>query len=149
MKDALRRLGIVGPRHYLHLLERLRKTEERAEKLAQDASDAQKALRDAKEESERHAHRVEKLKADIDRLKADFERKYDEDRRGLAQMDQKRATAVDGFADRLASAERELADARDVLMAIDVKLAILEGAANVLDARTRTGSDAEAGGAAV
>ena len=149
MKEALRRLGLVGPRHYTHLLERLRKAEARAEKLAQDAGDAQKALRDAKEESARHAHRVEKLKADIDRLKADFERKYDEDRRGLAQMEQKRVGTVDGFADRLASAERELSDARDVLMAIDVKLAILEGAANVLDARTRAASGAAAGGVGV
>ena len=149
MKEALRKLGIVGPRHYTHLLERVRKAEARAEKLAQDAGDAQKALRDAKEESARHAHRVEKLKVDLDRLKADFERKHDEDRRGLAQMEQQRATAVDGFADRLAGAERELADARDVLMAIDVKLAILEGAANVLDARSRATGGAAARGVGV
>jgi hypothetical protein len=39
---------------------------------------------------------------------------------------------------RLADAERELSVARDHLMAIEVKLDILEGAANVLDKRTRT-----------
>jgi chromosome segregation ATPase len=39
---------------------------------------------------------------------------------------------------RLIEAERALAIARDQLMAIEVKLDILEGAANVLDARTRT-----------
>ena len=139
MKETLRKLGIVGPRHYTHLLERLRKAEVRCEKLAQEVGDAQKALRDAQEESARHARRVEKLKADIDRLKAEFAQKHDADRRGLAQMEEKRATAVDGYAARLADAERELAGARDVLMAIDVKLAILEGAANVLDARTRAG----------
>ena len=137
MKEALRKLGIVGPRHYAHLLERLRKAEARGDTLAQDASEAHKALRAAQEESARHARRVDKLKADIDRLKGEFEQKRDADRRGLAQMEQKRATAGDGFAARLADAERELAGARDVLMAIDVKLAILEGAANVLDARTR------------
>jgi len=38
---------------------------------------------------------------------------------------------------RLADAERELTVARDHLMAIEVKLDILEGAANVLDRRTR------------
>jgi type I site-specific restriction endonuclease len=38
---------------------------------------------------------------------------------------------------RLADAERELVVAREHLMAIEVKLDILEGAANVLDARTR------------
>ena len=39
--------------------------------------------------------------------------------------------------DRLADTERELMVARDHLMAIEVKLDILEGAANVLDRRTR------------
>jgi hypothetical protein len=38
---------------------------------------------------------------------------------------------------RLVEAERALVVAREHLMAIDVKLDILEGAANVLDARTR------------
>jgi chromosome segregation ATPase len=38
---------------------------------------------------------------------------------------------------RLAEAEQALGLAREHLMAIDVKLDILEGAANVLDARTR------------
>jgi hypothetical protein len=39
---------------------------------------------------------------------------------------------------RLADAEQALNLAREYLMAIDVKLDILEGAANVLDTRTRT-----------
>ena len=38
---------------------------------------------------------------------------------------------------RLAEAEQALAVAREHLMMVDVKLDILEGAANVLDARTR------------
>jgi len=38
---------------------------------------------------------------------------------------------------RLIEAERELMVAREHLMAIEVKLDILEGAANVLDVRTR------------
>ena len=42
---------------------------------------------------------------------------------------------------RLAETERALAIARDQLMAIEVKLDILEGAANVLDARTRVSVD--------
>ena len=39
---------------------------------------------------------------------------------------------------RLIEAEQELAAARNHLMVVEVKLDILEGAANVLDARTRT-----------
>jgi len=45
--------------------------------------------------------------------------------------------ALDKMAEQLAAADRELAIARDYLMAIEVKLDILEGAANVLDLRTR------------
>jgi hypothetical protein len=39
---------------------------------------------------------------------------------------------------QLADTERELVLAREHLMAVEVKLDILEGAANVLDARLRT-----------
>jgi hypothetical protein len=47
---------------------------------------------------------------------------------------------------RLQHAERELAGAREHLMVIEVKLDILEGAANVLDARTRTAVARPGGG---
>lgn len=52
---------------------------------------------------------------------------------------------------RLAETERALAIAREHLNAIEVMLEILEGAANVLDARTRTSPEHEFGktGAAV
>ena len=49
-----------------------------------------------------------------------------------------RSDEIDKLRTRLADAERELTVARDHLMAIEVKLDILEGAANVLDKRTRT-----------
>jgi hypothetical protein len=49
-----------------------------------------------------------------------------------------RDAAFTDLKERLASAERELVMAREHLMAIEVKLDILEGAANVLDVRTRT-----------
>jgi predicted RNase H-like nuclease (RuvC/YqgF family) len=45
---------------------------------------------------------------------------------------------LDGLRQRLIVAEQELAAARNHLMIVEVKLDILEGAANVLDARTRT-----------
>ena len=50
----------------------------------------------------------------------------------------RRSDDVDELRTRLKDAERELAVARDHLMAIEVKLDILEGAANVLDKRTRS-----------
>ena len=40
---------------------------------------------------------------------------------------------------KLAMTEHDLARARESLMAVEVKLDILEGAANVLDLRTRDG----------
>ena len=48
-----------------------------------------------------------------------------------------RGEAIDTLRARLGEAQRELVIAREHLMAIEVKLDILEGAANVLDARTR------------
>lgn len=57
-----------------------------------------------------------------------------------------RRDEIDKLRTRLADAERELTVARDHLMAIEVKLDILEGAANVLDKRTRqTASHARPG----
>jgi chromosome segregation ATPase len=47
---------------------------------------------------------------------------------------------------RLTEAEQALTVAREYLMAIDVKLDILEGAANVLDTRTRTASSKQHSG---
>ena len=49
---------------------------------------------------------------------------------------------------RLVEAEQSLGLAREHLMAIDVKLDILEGAANVLDARTRAAISKHSGAGA-
>jgi hypothetical protein len=131
LKESFKRLGIVGPRHYRHLVEELRKAQVRTGKLAQaldaarsDAREskarADKALRDAKE-----------------RMKAEFERKYEQARRKITETEQQRAAVVGRLTQQLAGAERDLVAARESLMAVEVKLDILEGAANVLDARTR------------
>ena len=58
--------------------------------------------------------------------------------RAAAEKLQQRNGDLEKLQERLANAERDLAVAREYLMAIEVKLDILEGAANVLDARTRT-----------
>jgi len=50
-----------------------------------------------------------------------------------------RRQELDALQARLEGAERELTTAREHLMVIESKLDILEGAANVLDARTRHG----------
>jgi multidrug resistance efflux pump len=56
----------------------------------------------------------------------------------VAEKLRRRRDDVDKLRIRLKDAERELTVARDHLMAIEVKLDILEGAANVLDKRTRS-----------
>ena len=83
------------------------------------AGEAIKRLKARDAEAKRDAHALEKLKAANDKLRE----RQDE----IENMLRK----------RLIDAERELVMAREQLMAIDVKLDILEGAANVLDSRTR------------
>ncbi len=58
--------------------------------------------------------------------------------RALAEKVQQRDAEVEKLRERLTTAERDLTVAREHLMAVEVKLDILEGAANVLDARTRS-----------
>lgn len=55
-----------------------------------------------------------------------------------AERQRQRDEEIERLREQLASTERELILAREHLMAVEVKLDILEGAANVLDARTRT-----------
>jgi predicted nucleic acid-binding Zn-ribbon protein len=126
MKAALKRLGVVGPRHYRHLLERLQKAEARHAKLADELDrarasakayqskieEAEKALRVQQADAAHQLRRTEKLAAEIERLRSESRHK-------------------------LEAVKRDLTMARETLMAVDVKLDILEGAANVLDLRTR------------
>jgi chromosome segregation ATPase len=65
-------------------------------------------------------------------------KKHAEKSRRAAEKLGTRDAAVLDLKERLTIAERELAAAREQLMTIEVKLDILEGAANVLDVRTRT-----------
>jgi len=57
--------------------------------------------------------------------------------RQAAERLEKKTVEFDALHARLKDVERELAIAREHLMAVEVKLDILEGAANVLDVRTR------------
>jgi DNA repair exonuclease SbcCD ATPase subunit len=79
----------------------------------------------------------QKLKADVERKRQDLNDKFESDQRRRVEMDEKRRSDFEALQQRLKTTERELAIARESLMAVEVKLDILEGAANVLDARTR------------
>ena len=79
----------------------------------------------------------QKLKADVERKRKELNDKFESDQRRHQETDQKRRSDFEAMQQRLKHTERELAIARESLMAVEVKLDILEGAANVLDARTR------------
>ena len=133
----LQALGVVSASRYGAVAERLRKSEARVEslskKLEEAAADsrtirakleeAHRRLRETESEAARETQRLQKLKAEADRE--------------LARQ-KKKTVDIPALQDRLDELERELTVARGHLMAIEVKLDILEGAANVLDGRTRT-----------
>ena len=154
MNGPLTKLGVLGPGHYRNLLDELRKAQARSTKLAQEldlaradaktvkgkADESAKALRDSQAEVARHVRRTEKITGELEKVKAEFQRKYERERGKLAEVEQKRARALEDLQERLEKAERALTVARETLMVIEVKLDVLEGAANVLDVRTRTTS---------
>jgi chromosome segregation ATPase len=110
--------GLVSARRYETLsrsLDALKATGAEWKKKA-SAADAQQRSMEA--ELRRQSQLVAKLRSSIDK----WRQRHDDIKKLRA---------------RLADTERELMVARDHLMAIEVKLDILEGAANVLDRRTR------------
>jgi chromosome segregation ATPase len=142
LTGLFRTLGFVRADRYTAAEQQLRKAQAHAEKLAQSgedakrenrewktkAGDAERRMRDLEREVARQTERVEKVRADL-----------------AAQLESERARVVelqDALRQRLVESDRDLLVARDHLMAIEVKLDILEGAANVLDGRTRALLDA-------
>jgi len=94
--------------------------------LKTEIADAAKALKSKERELFKQSRRVDKL------------------RKRVEQSDRHRAD-LESLLKRLIEAEQELAAARNHLMVVEVKLDILEGAANVLDARTRTTTAQQSG----
>jgi hypothetical protein len=88
--------------------------------------EALKQAQTALKENAHQTQRLEKLRVDSDKLR---------ERLARARTSHEELTVLQA---RLGEAERELTLAREHLMAIEVKLDILEGAANVLDTRTRS-----------
>ena len=109
----------------------------KADAAEQRASAAQKALAMREKEVQRYLRRIEQLEARIaqhDEKRAQIITKL---RARLTEERDKRRLIAADLREQLDVTARELASARDGQMLIDVKLDILEGAANALDARTR------------
>ena len=99
-----------------HKLETLQKERDRADRTQQEREDAKRKLQD----------RLEKLG-----------QKTEHEVRRLREHDVTRAARLDDLQQRTAWAEKSIQLGREHLMAIEVKLDIVEGAINVLDQRTR------------
>lgn len=128
--QLLNLLGLVPARRYHLLAAQLRDAQTDTRKLTKQVaglentssvwkSKATDALKQLKVKEQELAHAVERIES-------------------IRRTADKRTGEMETMQAGLVEAERELVRAREHLMAIEVKLDILEGAANVLDARTRT-----------
>ncbi len=111
--------GLVTARRYEALSRSLESLKAAGAESKKKAAEAATHQRSVEGELRRQSHLVAKLRSSIEKWK----QRHDDIKKLRA---------------RLADTERELMVARDHLMAIEVKLDILEGAANVLDRRTRS-----------
>lgn len=111
-------LGLVTARRYNAMSEQERQARQAAHEWKVKAGEAMARVKDLEYKVERQTRQAEKSQASLAKLAARHEN-------------------IDDLRKRLAHAERELLVAREHLMAVEAKLDILEGAANVLDIRTR------------
>jgi chromosome segregation ATPase len=143
-------LGLMRARSYDALAEQQKKTEARATQLARELEEAKANARQWKAKADEAASALKKAEgvADTaqkqwrhaDKLKEEHAKRADTLREELdkrRQAERERHADLVALKQRLADSEHELVVAREQLMAVEVKLDILEGAANVLDARTR------------
>lgn len=112
---VLKRLAVVPVRQYDALAEKLRKAEARAEATERKLANRRDDARAWKAKAAAASRRLKQAEADI----------------------AAHGKTSDSIRGRLMAAERELAIAREHLMTIEMKLDVLEGAAAVLDRRTR------------
>lgn len=83
--------------------------------------------------------RADRLSSQVEKTEAELKRHIGLLRHARADVERLRAREAefDRLSEQLTETERALAITREQLMTIEVKLDILEGAANVLDVRTR------------
>jgi chromosome segregation ATPase len=146
----LNSLGLVTAGRYGVAVARLREAEAHAKKLTKAVEASKADARAMKVKADELTQRLKVIEKDeskhtreAERLKLEFEKRGEGQQREAARLAaeverlKKQNVALESLRVKLAEAEHSLGLAREHLMAIDVKLDILEGAANVLDARTR------------
>jgi chromosome segregation ATPase len=102
------------------------------------ADDAEERLAAGRSETAQQAKQIERMQAQAARTEEQQARELEQLRARVADLTEKKSRDAADLRAHLASTERDLAMAREHLMLIDTKLDILEGAANVLDNRTRS-----------
>lgn len=151
IRRLLRRLGLVPRSDLQRAEEKLRAMRQRLEKTAERLAQATVASAQAhearREEARRYKSRVAELESARDRQEARARDAAVHASRRIAALEQElraRDAQIEAAAReesllerRVTSAMEDLAAARASLAGIEVKLDILEGAANVLDARVR------------
>lgn len=149
MSGLLEAVGLVTLRRHQLAIKQLRDTaESRVRKLESQIAEVQARAKAQREEAAtEHREQSKALKAEIAGATRALKIKEQELAKQAHSIDKlkeavehanRRRGDVQGMLKRLVEAEQELTAARNHLMVVEVKLDILEGAANVLDARTRT-----------
>jgi DNA repair exonuclease SbcCD ATPase subunit len=143
--------GLVTAGRYGLVVARLREAESQAKKLTRVVEAAKADSRTWRMKADEMAQRLRAIDKDesrrareAEKLKLEMEKRGQGQQREMARLAaeierlKKQNLDLELLRTKLAEAEQALGLAREHLMAIDVKLDILEGAANVLDSRTRT-----------
>jgi chromosome segregation ATPase len=143
-------LGLVTAGRYGVVAAKLRDAESRIDKLTKLVADARADARQWRTNADNTGQRVKAIEKDLAQRSAQYDREIErraqeaekhtrenEKLRGENERLRKTLGDLAALRARLADAERGILVAREHLMAVDVKLDILEGAANVLDSRTR------------
>ena len=133
----LNMFGLVSGSRLATISERLRKSESRVDTLSKKLEEVQAESQAWRSKVDEAQKRVKELEGEVSREAQRF-RKEKAEIEKQAVREKKKTVDTDALDARLDEADHDLAVARDHLMAIEVKLDILEGAATVLDGRTRT-----------
>lgn len=156
MRPLLRRLGLVTRGELRAAEEKLRGVRQRLDKATErlaEATAASERLQQARrEDGQRYKARLAEREADDTRRTAQGKEAAARASKRIAALEhelRRRDAQLEAdtrqqatLEEHVASAARNLEVARASLVAIEVKLDILEGAANVLDARMRKGPTA-------
>jgi predicted nuclease with TOPRIM domain len=140
----MRRAGYVPIARARELSDKFTRVEQRNMELAKALDEAREAAQTLKDKLRDRSERADRVQQDH----SEVEKKYQERMEKLDQKtereiarlrehDTARSARVDDLRERMAWAEKSTQLGREHLMAIEVKLDIVEGAIKVLDQRTR------------